>query len=129
MTAPLLFNQSTPILLKDKRDVIKVVLYVQMLLRGITPFENDLDILFELYNFGGYHNNDEKKEFYNILISKELRKTPDSINNKLTELAGKGILERYRKNCIRFREDFIPNIKDEFTQVGFVAKITHAVGK
>jgi hypothetical protein len=127
--APLLFNQSSPIILKDKKDVVKVVLYTQMLLKGIVPFENDLDILFELFDFGGYHNNEQKKAFYTLVINKKLRKTSDSINNKLTELAEKGILERYRKNCIRFNEEFLPNLKEPFEQVGFVAKITHAVGK
>lgn len=129
MSSPLLFNPQAPIILKDKKDVVKVVLYTQMLLKGITPFENDLDILFELFDFGGYHNNEQKKAFYNQLITKKLRKTPDSINNKLTELAELGILERYKKNCLRFNEDFFPNRTHPFLQVGFVAKITHAMGE
>lgn len=127
---PLVINQSTtPLILNTKKDVIKVVLYVKMLINNIKPFENDLDILFELFEMGGYSGDEEKSTFYEMIIEKKLRRSSDSLNNKLTEFVTNGILSRCGKNCLRFNDDYLPTLKETPNIIGFISKITHAMGK
>lgn len=124
---PLIINQDSPIILGNKKDVIKVVLYIKMLQHGLRPFENDLNILYELFAIGGYEGDKEKEEFYKTVIDNDLRKSNDSINNKITEFVAKGILARVKKNSIRFNEEFLPTLNESPSLIGFISKITHAV--
>lgn len=124
----LVINPEHPIMLKDKKRVLKVYLYVKMLEKGFIPFENDLDILSELYFFGGYEGDKEKKEFYKLLIDKKLRGSDQSTSNKLTEFSENGIIERVEKNTVRLDYEFFPEKNNiEINGVGAILKVAHAV--
>jgi hypothetical protein len=122
----LIIQEDGPILLKSRRDVIKTVLYIKYLLKGLKPFDNDLDILAELFEFGCYSGKESQTEFFDILLKKELRNSIASARNKISELTEKGILFRPYKNAIRFNPDFLPTVKEIPFRIGFISKITHA---
>jgi hypothetical protein len=122
----LIIQEEKPILLSSKKDVIKTVLYIKYLLKGLKPFDNDLDILTELFEFGCYSGKDEQTKFFDILLQKELRNSVASARNKISEFTEKGILYRPFKNAIRFNEDFLPNINYNPQKIGFISKVTHA---
>lgn len=108
----------------DQRNVLKVYLYVKMIEKGLVPFDNDLDILSELYFFGGYDGNQEKKDFYKLLLDKKLRGSEQSISNKLTELSEMNLILRADKNCIKLNTvDFFPEIKHDITGIGLILKV------
>lgn len=122
----LLIKEESTILVPSKKDVLKIVLYVKLLLKGIKPFDNDLDILVELFDFGCYHDKDSQTRFFEILLEKKLRNSVASARNKISDFTEKGILFRPYKNAIRFTKDFLPTIDYVPEKVGFISKITHA---
>ncbi len=89
--------------------------------------ENDLDILCELYFTGGYSGEKEKKWFYKRLIDKKLRKSEQSISNKLTEFSEKGYIVRSGRNEITLNYSFFPKDKgEEIEGIGLILKVGHA---
>lgn len=122
----LVIQEEKPILLNTRKDVIKTVLYVKYLMKGLKPFDNDLDILAELFEFGCYSGKKTQTQFFDILLKKELRNSIASARNKISELTQKGILFRPHKNAIKFTIDFLPTLDSIPQRVGFISKITHA---
>lgn len=108
----------------EKRNVLKVYLYTKMIDKGLVPFDNDLDILSELYFFGGYKGNKEKKDFYKLLLDKQLRGSEQSISNKLTEFNEAGLIIRSDKNCVELNTtDFFPQILTDINGAGIILKV------
>lgn len=107
----------------EQKDVLKVYLYVKMISKGLVPFDNDLDILSELYFFGGYEGNQEKKNFYKLLLDKKLRGSEQSISNKLTELSEMNLIIRADKNCVKLNLDIFPEIKYDISGIGLILKV------
>lgn len=122
----LIIKQDAPFLLKNKNEVLKVYLYIKMLQKGISPFENDLDVLSELFFFGGYEGDKEKKEFYKLLISKKLRGSDQSTSNKLTEFYEKGLILRPEKNTVKLNYEFFPESIEDIKGIGLILKVCHA---
>ena len=122
----LVIQEEKPIFLKTRKDVIKTVLYVKYLLKGLKPFDNDLDILSELFEFGCYSGKDTQTKFFDILLKKGLRNSIASARNKISELTNEGVLYRPYKNAICFTKDFLPTLESTPERVGFISKITHA---
>lgn len=101
---------SDKILLPDKRDTLRVHLYLKLIQYGIQPFENDIDIILELYTFGGYSTAEKQSEFFRVCLEKKLKKTEQSIQNTLSKYTNLGVLEK-PKNLVRHVNDkFIPNV-------------------
>lgn len=82
------------VLLPDKRDVLRVHLYFKLIQYGIKPFENDIDIMLELYMFGGYTNTEEQTTFIDICLKKGLKKSTQSLRNTLSKYVSMGIFEK-----------------------------------
>jgi hypothetical protein len=101
---------SDKILFSDKRDVLRVHLYTKLIQNGIKPFENDIDILLELYLFGGYRNVEEQSNFLKICLDKKLRKNPQSIRNTLSKYTNLKVLDKPRNTVLRINNEFIPKV-------------------
>jgi hypothetical protein len=114
---------SDTVLLSDLRDVLRVHLYFKLIEKGIRPFENDIDIILELYLFGGYANSHEQNEFINVCISKHFKKSKQSVRNTLSKYVGLGIFKKQRNASLVVSEDFIPNVK--FDQLVLLHAISH----
>lgn len=98
------------VLFQKKRDVLRVHLYFKLIQHGIKPYENDIDIILELYLFGGYNNADEQSKFIEGCISKKLRKTGQSIRNTLSKYTSMGILDKPRNTVLHINNKFIPRV-------------------
>jgi hypothetical protein len=107
----------------EKTKVLKVYLYTKMIDKGLIPFDNDLNILSELYFFGGYKGDKYKKEFYKILLNKKLRGSEQSIHNKLTDFHELGLIKRTDKNCVDLNYDFFPEVLYDIKSIGLILKI------
>lgn len=99
------------VLLPNKKDVIKVHLYLKFIQYGIKPFENDLDIILELYLFGGYKNTEEQSRFIKLCIDKNLRKSEQSVRNTLSKYVSNGVFEKPKNASLYLSNKFLPDIK------------------
>lgn len=129
----LIIQEERPIILQSKYEVIKTYLFLTLLKEkqdeeDIPILENDLDILAELYFCGGYSGEKEKKWFYKKIIDKKLRKSEQSISNKLTEFFVKGYIVRSSRNEVTLNYNFFPknDIEEEVEGVGLSLKVAHA---
>lgn len=98
------------VLLPDKKDVLRIHLYSKLVQYGIRPFENDIDIMLELYLFGGYSNTEEQTQFIDLCIKKGLKKSPQSLRNTLSKYVNIGIFEKPKNTILYVNDKFIPNI-------------------
>jgi hypothetical protein len=111
------------LLLKDRRDVLRLHLYSRLLDKGVVPYEKDLDILITLYEYGGYRNNKEQQKFFDICIDSSLKKSIQSIRNTLAKYTDLGVLDK-PKNTIRFiNEAWLPKL--DGNQIVLDYKISH----
>lgn len=129
----LIIQEEKPIVLQSKYQVLKTYLFLKLLKekRGeedMSILENDLDILCELYFTGGYSGEKEKKWFYKTLIDKGLRKSDQSISNKMTEFSEKGYIVRSDRNEVALNYNFFPkpDFEGEIEGVGLSLKVAHA---
>lgn len=102
---------SDTILLPTKRDVLRVHLYFKLIQHGIKPAEHDMDIIIELYLFGGYNTSTEQKEFIDRCIDKKYRKTAQSVRNTLSEYVALGVFKKPRNKILHIDNKFIHDIK------------------
>lgn len=102
---------SDKILLPSKKDVLRVHLYLKLLQYGIKPFENDLDIILELYLFGGYSNKDEQLNFIQMCMDKKLKKTNQSVRNTLSKYVIAGVFTKPKNTNLYLDDKFIPKIE------------------
>jgi len=99
------------VLLKHRREVVKLHLYFKFLQYGIKPYESDLDIIVELYLFGGYTNAEEQNKFLELCKSKKLRKTDQSIRNTISKYINMGVFEKPKNRMLKISDKFIPSLK------------------
>lgn len=101
---------SDTVLLPTKRDVLRLHLYFRLLEHNIRPFENDIDVILELYLFGGYKNSEEQNRFISTCIDKGLRKSAQSLRNTLSKYVSIGIFEKPKNTILYINPKFIPNV-------------------
>lgn len=99
------------VLLQTKRDTIRVHLYLKLVQYGIKPFENDIDIILELYMFGGYSNSEEQNKFIKSCIEKKLKKSEQSVRNTLSKYVSNGVFEKPKNTVLTLSDKFLPKIK------------------
>jgi hypothetical protein len=115
---------SDTVLLQEKRDVLRVHLYFKFIQFGIKPFENDIDIIIELYIFGGYTNSDQQNRFIELCIAKGLKKSPQSVRNTLSKYVNMGIFEKSKNTHLKLNDNYIPKV--EADKIVLQHKISHA---
>lgn len=98
------------ILFDDKRTVLRLHLYTKLLQNKIKPYESDMDILIELYVFGGYNNTTEQASFIKSCLEKGYLRTAQSVRNTLSKYTNLKVLLKPRNGVISFSEDFIPTV-------------------
>lgn len=112
------------VLLKRRQDVLRLHLYMRFLQLGIKPFENDMDIIIELYLFGGYNNSEGQAKFIEHCLKKKLKKSDQSIRNTLSKYVSLGIFNKPKNSVLSINEDFIPDIR--FDKLVLQHTISHA---
>lgn len=112
------------VLLKRRSEVLRLHLYMRFLQYGIKPYENDMDIIIELYLFGGYKNPEEQAEFINSCLKKKLKKSDQSIRNTLSKYVSLGIFEKPKNSILYISEDFVPKV--EFDKLILQHTVSHA---
>lgn len=99
------------VLLPDRRDVLKIHLYFKLIQYGIRPYENDMNIILELYLFGGYRNSEEQTRFIDICMDKKFKKSRQSVRNTLSKYVGMKVFRKLRNKMLSLNEDFIPKVQ------------------
>jgi len=112
------------VLLPDKKDVLRVHLYLKFLQYGIQPYENDINIVIELYTFGGYSNTQKQDEFFDICLDKKYKKSRQSIRNTLSKYTNLGVFEKPRNTSLSVSTKYIPVV--QFDRLLLQHTITHA---
>lgn len=104
---------SEKFLLPDKRDIIKLHLYLKLIQYNIKPFENHMDIIIELYLFGGYSNPEEQEKFIQTCLSKKLRKSDQSLRNALSQYVELKVFSKPKNSSLYVNEKFLPKIESD----------------
>lgn len=104
---------SDRVLLPNKRDVLKVHLYFKLIQFDIKPFENDMDIILELYIFGGYNNPEEQTVFIDRCMEKGFKKSKQSLRNTLSKYVSLGVFNKPRNTVLHVNSKFLPNSKSD----------------
>lgn len=112
------------VLLPNKREVFRVHLYLKFIQFGIQPFENDIDILLELYFFGGYSNTEEQEKFFSVCLHKKYRKSKQSIRNTLSKYINLGVLNKPKNTHLQINSKYIPSVKTDKLMLEHI--ISHA---
>ncbi len=99
------------VLLPEKRDVLRVHLYFKLIQYGIRPFENDINIILELYTFGGYSNAEEQSKFIKICMDKKLKKSEQSVRNTLSKYTSIGVFDKPKNTTLQLNDKYIPRIE------------------
>lgn len=102
---------SDTVLLPHKRDVLRVHLYFKLLQHGIKPHENDIDIILELYLFGGYTNSEQQATFIKICMDKKLKKSDQSVRNTLSKYVNAGVFKKPRNTTLSLDDRFLPLVQ------------------
>lgn len=98
------------VLLPEKRDVLRVHLYFKLIQYGIRPFENDINIILELYTFGGYSNAEEQSKFIKICMDKKLKKSEQSVRNTLSKYTSIGVFDKPKNTTLQLNDKYIPRV-------------------
>lgn len=115
---------SDRVLLKKRIDVLRLHLYMRFLQYGIKPFENDMDIIIELYMFGGYNTPEGQSKFIQTCLKKKLKKSDQSIRNTLSKYVSLGIFNKPKNSTLFINENFIPKV--DFDKLILQHTISHA---
>ncbi len=99
------------VLLSEKRDVLRLHLYFKLIEKHIKPFENDINIMLELYEFGGYSNSEEQNNFIKNCIDKKLKKSPQSLRNTLSKYVSMGVFKKPKNTILYINEEFLPKVQ------------------
>ena len=102
---------SDKVLLPSKRDVLRTHLYMRLLQYGIRPFENDINIILELYLFGGYSNSEEQSIFIQHCMDKKYKRSNQSVRNTLSKYVVMGVFDKPRNTVLLLNEKFIPSLQ------------------
>lgn len=112
------------VLLPEKRDVLRAHLYLKFLQYGIPPYENDMNIVLELYCFGGYSDSKKQEEFFEICLQKKYKKSKQSVRNTLSKYTNLGVFQKPRNTSLSVSSKYIPT--EEFDKLLLQQTITHA---
>lgn len=112
------------VMLPDVKDVLRVHLYLKFTQYGIKPYENDIDIVLELYCFGGYGDTDKQNEFFELCLSKKYKKSKQSIRNTLSKYTNLGVFEKPRNTSLSVSQKYLPRV--EFDKLLLQHTVTHA---
>lgn len=112
--------------LHSKRDVLRLHLYTKFLENSIKATNTELDVLMELYDFGGFQSKEEERDFFASCIDKGYRNTDQSVRNVLAKFTKNGVLDRPKLHHRSLKESFIPSIDSEI--VGLKYSIINAAG-
>lgn len=115
---------SDKVLLPDKKDALRIHLYLKFIQYGIQPYENDIDMVLELYCFGGYDNSTKQEEFFDICLQKKYKKSKQSIRNTLSKYTSLGVFEKPRNTTLSVSPKYIPDI--QFDKLVLQHTISHA---
>jgi len=115
---------SDKVLLKRKADVLRLHLYMKLLQYEIKPYENDIDIIIELYLFGGYNNSAEQASFIETCLEKKLKKSDQSIRNTLSKYVSLGIFNKPKNSILSINENFLPKV--DFDKLVLQHIVSHA---
>ena len=96
------------VLLEDKRDVLRIQLYFKLVENKIKPFENDIEIMIELYMFGGYKNATQQALFMTSCIDKGLKKSTQSLRNTLSKYVTMGVFKKPKNTTLYVNENYLP---------------------
>ncbi len=112
------------VLLPTRGDVLRAHLYLKFLQYGIQPYENDINIVIELYVFGGYTNSQRQEEFFDLCLEKKYKKSRQSIRNTLSKYTNLGVFEKVRNTSLTVSSKYIPSV--ECDRLVLQHAITHA---
>lgn len=101
---------SERVLFPTKRDVLRIHLYLKFIENGIKPFENDIDIIVELYLLNGYTNSEQQARFIEICMKNKLKKSNQSVRNTLSKYVTMKVLDKPRNQICNVSEKFLPKI-------------------
>lgn len=115
---------SDKILLPDIRDVLRIHFYIKFMQKKIQFFDSDLDIIIELYLFGGYSTSDEQKRFIRLCLSKKYKKSIQSVRNSFSRYVNAGVLIKNKNRELYINEEYLPTI--DFDKLILSHIISHA---
>jgi dimeric dUTPase (all-alpha-NTP-PPase superfamily) len=115
---------SDKILLSSLDSVLKLHLYLKMTQHNIRFYRKDIDIIVELYKFGGYSNLDEQSDFMKLCIDKGYKKSVQSIRNTFSKYITLGVLLKPKNCTLKVSDSYIPNV--EFDKLVLQYIISHA---
>ena len=111
-------------LLSSKRDVLRIHLYYKLIQNGIKPFDKDIDIMIELYMFGGYSNSEQQNDFISLCIKKGFKKVEQSVRNTISKYVSNGVFIKPKNTVLYLSENYIP--KMEYDKIMLQYTISHA---
>ena len=112
MNAPVIENK----LKLNKIDLIKIHLFIKLISEKISDFtEREINILAELYEFGGIEDKESSEKFiqhcYTLGLSKE--GAAISIKNVLSKGRKYKILKRKKANFWKIDKDYLPEFESD----------------
>lgn len=114
---------SEKFLLEDKKDVLRLYLYSKLLQHKIKPYEKDIDILLELYLFGGYNSTEEQTLFIKRCLEKNYKTVPQSVRNILSKYTKLNVLKKPKNRVLQINEEYIPSLNCDKLLAEYI--ITH----
>lgn len=112
------------VLLSTRKEVLRVHLYFKLVQLGIRPFENDIDIILELYDFGGYSNTEEQARFISLCLERGFKRSAQSVRNTLSKYVNLGVFEKPKNTVLYVSDKFIPKV--EADKLVLEHRISHA---
>lgn len=99
--------------LNSKREVLKLLLYTKLLESNIKPSDTELEVLMELYEFGGYHSHEQEIIFFTKCINLKFRNSFQSIRNVLTKYKSFGVVMKPKIHQRHISTSYIPDIQSD----------------
>lgn len=99
------------VLLSDKADVIRLHLYFKLLQYNIKALDNDIDIMIELYMFGGYNTPEQQYKFIELCMAKKLKKSDQSLRNTLSKYVKLKVFDKPKNSTLSINQKFIPQVE------------------
>lgn len=112
------------VLLNDKRDVIRLHLYFKLLQYDVKALDNDIDIMIELYMFGGYKTPEEQYKFIELCMNKKLKKSDQSLRNTLSKYVRLKVFDKPKNSTLSINEKYIPSLECDKLVLSYT--ISHA---
>lgn len=107
------------IILNNKREVMRLFLYIKLLEKGVKTSNTELNVLMELYEFGGYYNQEQETHFFTKCINSKFRTSDQSIRNVLTKFKNVGVVKKVKIHQRYISEEFLPKIDSQMVGLMF----------